>query len=54
MAESQSSTVTLQDCAPNDRERDVPEHEVRDKLKDTAECDLDCIMDQHNAKRHKS
>lgn len=51
---AQSNSVILRDRAPNDRERDMPEREVRDKTKDTAERDVDRIIDQRDAKRHKT
>jgi len=51
---TQSSSVILRGRAPNDRERDVPERGVRDKSKDTAERDLDRVIDQRDAKRHKT
>ncbi|KAF8813119.1 WD40 repeat-like protein [Phlegmacium glaucopus] len=55
MAEvTQSSNTIPRDRAPNDRELDMPEREVREKSKDTAERDLDRVIDQRDAKRHKT
>ena len=36
------------------RERDVPERDARDRPKDLAERDLDRVVDQRDAKRHKT